>query len=61
MPRRRAVAAGELPWLPDRVVKGMPYDTPVLGHATSNANFLRLWSAVADEEFDLDAFQLGEY
>ncbi|MBK6519142.1 MAG: glycogen/starch/alpha-glucan phosphorylase [Polyangiaceae bacterium] len=48
-------------WVPERIVKGVPYDTPVLGYATSNANFLRLWTAVAAEEFDLEAFQIGEY
>jgi starch phosphorylase len=48
-------------WIPERVVKGVPYDTPALGYKTTNANFLRLWAAVASEEFDLDAFQGGEY
>ncbi len=48
-------------WTPERVVKGVPYDVPVAGYGTNTTNFLRLWSAVADEEFDLDAFQLGEY
>ncbi len=48
-------------WIPNRIVKGVPYDTPVLGYGTTNANFLRLWSAVADEELDLEAFQVGEY
>jgi len=48
-------------WVPARIVRGVPSDTPVMGHATANANFLRLWSAHADEELDLDAFQGGEY
>src|SRR3954471_2953761 len=48
-------------WVPERVVKGVPYDVPVAGYGTKTTNFLRLWSAVADEEFDLDAFQVGEY
>ena len=48
-------------WIPERIIKGVPYDTPVLGYGTANANFLRLWTAVADEEFDLEAFQVGEY
>jgi starch phosphorylase len=48
-------------WIPERVVMGIPYDTPVLGHSTSNANLLRLWSAQASEEFDLEAFQEGNY
>jgi starch phosphorylase len=48
-------------WIPERVVKGIPFDTPVLGYATGNTNFLRLWRAAAEQEFDLDAFQAGEY
>jgi starch phosphorylase len=48
-------------WTPERVVKGVPYDTPVLGYGTTNTNFLRLWAAVAAQEFDLEAFQHGEY
>jgi starch phosphorylase len=48
-------------WIPERVIKGVPYDTPVLGFNTDNANFLRLWTAIAAEEFDLEAFNTGEY
>ncbi|MBX3159712.1 MAG: glycogen/starch/alpha-glucan phosphorylase [Deltaproteobacteria bacterium] len=48
-------------WVPERVVKGVPYDVLVAGYGTRTTNFLRLWSAAADEEFDLDAFQVGEY
>ncbi len=48
-------------WIPERVVKGVPYDTAVLGYGTQNANFLRLWSAIASEEFDLSAFNVGQY
>jgi starch phosphorylase len=47
--------------VPDRIVKGVPYDMPIAGFGTQTTNFLRLWSAAADEEFDLDAFQVGEY
>ena len=52
---------GRVRWVPDRRVKGVPYDVPVAGYGTQTTNFLRLWSAVAAEEFDLDAFQVGEY
>jgi glycogen phosphorylase len=48
-------------WVPERRVKGIPYDVPIAGYGTQTTSFLRLWSAVADEEFDLDAFQIGEY
>ncbi|HEY6180293.1 MAG TPA: glycogen/starch/alpha-glucan phosphorylase, partial [Kofleriaceae bacterium] len=41
--------------------KGIPYDVPVPGYGTNTTCFLRLWSAAADEEFNLDAFQVGEY
>jgi glycogen phosphorylase len=48
-------------WVPDRVVVGIPYDTPVLGYAVNTANMLRLWRAEASEEFDLRAFNVGDY
>ncbi|MDX2013558.1 MAG: glycogen/starch/alpha-glucan phosphorylase [Myxococcaceae bacterium] len=48
-------------WHPARLVTGIPYDTPVVGHGTTNTNFLRLWSARATDEFDLKAFNDGEY
>jgi len=48
-------------WVPERVVIGVPWDTCVPGYGTSNTNFLRLWSARASDEFDLEAFNQGEY
>jgi starch phosphorylase len=56
-------AAGQyrVRWVPERVVKGIPYDTPVLGFGVKNANFLRLWEATACESFDFQAFNVGDY
>jgi starch phosphorylase len=48
-------------WVPERVVKGMAYDTPILGYGVDNANLLRLWSAEAPESFDFQAFNVGDY
>ena len=48
-------------WLTERFVMGVPWDVPVAGYGTETTNFLRLWSAIATEELDLDAFQVGEY
>ncbi|MET0340478.1 MAG: glycogen/starch/alpha-glucan phosphorylase [Polyangiales bacterium] len=48
-------------WVPDRVVKGHCYDTPVLGYGVKNANMLRLWEATACESFDFQAFNVGDY
>jgi glycogen phosphorylase len=48
-------------WLPDRVVKGVAYDTPVPGYRVPTTNLLRLWKAEATESFDFDAFNVGDY
>ena len=48
-------------WIPDRVVKGVAYDTPILGYRAATANFLRLWKAEAAESFDFQAFNVGDY
>ena len=48
-------------WIPDRVVLGVPYDTPVLGYRTNTANTLRLWRAEAPESFDFAVFNRGDY
>ena len=48
-------------WVPYEVVKGVPYDTPILGYQTNTANTLRLWSAEAPESFDFEAFNSGDY
>lgn len=48
-------------WVGDRVVKGIPYDTPILGYKTNTANTLRLWTAQAIESFDFAASNLGDY
>jgi glycogen phosphorylase len=48
-------------WVPYQVVKGVPYDTPLLGYQTNTANTLRLWTAEAPESFDFDAFNSGDY
>ncbi len=48
-------------WIPERVVKGMAYDTPILGYGGKTVNLLRLWKAEAVESFDFQAFNTGDY
>ena len=48
-------------WLPDKVVRGVAYDTPVPGYRVATTNLLRLWKAEATESFDFDAFNAGDY
>ena len=48
-------------WLPERMVRGVAYDTPILGYRNGIANLLRLWKAEAAESFDFAAFNVGDY
>ena len=48
-------------WVPERVVKGVAYDTPIVGYNVNNANLLRLWKAEAPENFDFNAFNQGDH
>jgi glycogen phosphorylase len=48
-------------WLPEKVVRGVAYDTPVPGYRVLTTNLLRLWKAEAAESFDFAAFNVGDY
>lgn len=48
-------------WVPDKVVRGVPHDTPILGYQVNTCNTLRLWSSEAIESFDFTAFNAGDY
>jgi len=48
-------------WLPHRTVKGVAYDTPILGYRVNTCNLLRLWKAEAVESFEFEAFNVGDY
>jgi glycogen phosphorylase len=48
-------------WIPATVVRGVAYDTPILGYRVGTCNNLRLWSAQAVQSFDFAAFNHGDY
>jgi glycogen phosphorylase len=48
-------------WIEGDVVMAQAYDTPIPGFHNDTVNNLRLWSAKAYEDFDLNCFNLGEY
>ena len=48
-------------WKSDYMVKGIPYDSPVMGYNVHNCNFLRLWKSEAEESFDFSSFNHGDY
>lgn len=60
---RRLDAHGNLQcdWINTNKVKGVPYDIPIAGYGTNTVNSLRLWSAQATDDFNLDIFNAGDY
>lgn len=48
-------------WKPATKVIGVPYDTPIAGYRVNTVNTLRLWAARADQEFDFQLFNGGDY
>jgi starch phosphorylase len=58
---RHTARGTQYDWINTRVVIGMPYDLPICGYDDTAVNTLRLWSARAADEFDLDDFNRGSY
>ncbi len=48
-------------WADTQDVLAIPYDVPVPGYRNDIVNTLRLWSAAATDEFDLNEFNAGSY
>jgi glycogen phosphorylase len=48
-------------WVHGATVKGIPYDTPIVGYGSGTANDLRLWHSEAGESFYFDRFNSGDY
>ncbi len=48
-------------WVATDDVLAEAYDTPYIGYDTNTVNTLRLWSADAKQEFNLDYFNHGNY
>jgi starch phosphorylase len=48
-------------WIPERIVKGMAYDTPITGFHVDTVALLRLWKAEAPRRFRFGIFNKGDY
>jgi len=48
-------------WIETQDVLAIPYDLPIPGYKNDVVNTLRLWSAAATDEFDLEEFNAGSY
>ena len=59
----RSDAKGRLSvkWIPKKLVRGVPHDTPILGYRTNTVNTVRLWAARAVESFDFGTFNQGDF
>jgi starch phosphorylase len=48
-------------WVGYEPTIGIPFDNPIAGYRNNTVNNLRLWTAKATEEFDLEFFNNGDY
>ena len=48
-------------WVDWRVLVGVPSDLPIAGFGGRTVNFVRLYSAGASDEFDMQIFNAGDY
>jgi starch phosphorylase len=48
-------------WVESKIVLGVPNDMPVAGYNDAAVNFLRLFTARASEDFDIEIFNRGDY
>ena len=51
----------EKEWHPGSIVKGVPWDIPVVGYGGNTVNVLRLWQSQSSNFFNWDVFNAGGY
>jgi starch phosphorylase len=48
-------------WVDSKIVVGVPNDMPIAGYDGVTVNYLRLFTARASEDFDIEIFNRGDY
>jgi starch phosphorylase len=48
-------------WRAGKMLKGVPWDIPIVGYNSATVNALRLWECRADSAFDWDTLNQGDY
>jgi starch phosphorylase len=48
-------------WHSEQTLKGIAWDVPIVGYQSNTVNVLRLWESRADEHFDWQHFNQGNY
>ncbi|RME00344.1 MAG: glycogen/starch/alpha-glucan phosphorylase, partial [Deltaproteobacteria bacterium] len=51
----------EAQWVKPRILIGVPHDMPIVGYGGYTVNHLRLYTAQASHEFDMEIFNQGDY
>ncbi len=51
----------EQTWSGQKIVVGIPTDMPIVGYLGQTVNWLRLFTARASEDFDIEIFNRGDY
>ena len=60
-PWRDAQGREHVRWIPAEQVLGIPHDVPIAGYRVNSCARLRLWRAVPIDNFDLHAFNSGDF
>jgi starch phosphorylase len=58
---RDSLGNDHVDWIETHDVLAVPFDIPIPGYKNDVVNTLRLWSASATDEFDLEEFNAGSY
>jgi len=58
---RDSIGNIHIAWIETHDVLAIPFDIPIPGYKNDIVNTLRLWSAAATDEFDLEEFNAGSY
>ena len=58
---RDSMGNDHVDWIETHDVLAIPFDLPIPGYKNEIVNTLRLWSAAATDEFDLEEFNAGSY
>jgi glycogen phosphorylase len=58
---REVEHTAEQVWTNQKIVLGIPADMPIVGYLGQTVNWLRLFTARASEDFDIEIFNRGDY
>jgi len=57
----QADGSSQAVWQAGKMLKGVPWDIPIIGYRSNTVNVLRLWECRADSAFNWDTFNSGDF